>query len=374
MTLISYNTTILYYERNDYVDLSHRLAISYYKTIAAIDEPHKIYLVQHQETKKIYIKKILDVFNIDIYKCLYTKPILGTPKIIDYIEDSAQLIVIEEYISGSSLQDKIEQKDLSVSDILHYMLDLCSILEKLHSQHPAIIHRDIKPSNVIITNYNRVMLLDFNAAKYFSDQSVEDTVLLGTQGYAAPEQYGFGSSSPQTDIYSLGILFKEMLSSIDYTSSNTDSIIHKCTQIKPAERFRNIQQLREELSLLVPAEPRNILPHPLRKYILPGFRTKTPWKMLAASLGYILITYISFSTEFKNTYGARLWVERITMYIIMLFMVFCCFNYLNIQRIIPLCKHKYRLVRYIGIAILNIAVFFSLFFIMYIIEAVFFPV
>ena len=83
-------------------------------------------------------------------------------------------------------------------------------------QIPAIIHRDIKPSNIIITAYNRAVLLDFNAAKYYSCQSTEDTVLLGTQGYASPEQYGFGSSSPQTDIYSMGILFRELLNSICY--------------------------------------------------------------------------------------------------------------------------------------------------------------
>lgn len=94
------------------------------------------------------------------------------------------------------------------------MYDLCEILEKLHSVTPPIVHRDTKPSNIIITNYEHVVLLDFNAAKYFADTDTADTILLGTKGYAAPEQYGFGSSTPQTDIYALGILLKELVKSL----------------------------------------------------------------------------------------------------------------------------------------------------------------
>ena len=146
------------------MDLDQRLAISYYKPIAAINEPHHVYLVQHQETKKIAIKKVLDVYNLAVYAELYRNPIAGTPRIINYYEEAGQLTVIEEYISGTSLQDKISHADIAPSDMLQYMLDLCAILEQLHQHNPAIIHRDVKPSNVIITSYNRAVLLDFNAA------------------------------------------------------------------------------------------------------------------------------------------------------------------------------------------------------------------
>lgn len=183
------------------MDLNHRLAVSYYKTIAGINEQHNVYLVQHSEAGHICIKKILDVYNSNIYEYLYNNHIQGTPRIIDYYEDNNRLIVIEEYISGCSLQDKINNSTLTINDITTYVTDLCNILEKLHSVNPSIIHRDIKPSNIIITEYNHAVLLDFNAAKYFSPTANEDTTLLGTQGYAAPEQYGFGSSSPKTDIY-----------------------------------------------------------------------------------------------------------------------------------------------------------------------------
>ena len=227
------------------MDLDQRLAISYYKPIAAINEPHHVYLVQHQETKKIAIKKVLNVYNLAVYAELYRNPIAGTPRIINYYEEAGQLTVIEEYISGTSLQDKISHADIAPSDMLQYMLDLCAILEQLHQHNPAIIHRDVKPSNVIITSYNRAVLLDFNAAKYHTAAKDSDTILLGTQGYAAPEQYGFGQSSPQTDIYSIGILLKEMAEASHCQNPYIDAVTAKCTQMNPAERYRSIGELRQ---------------------------------------------------------------------------------------------------------------------------------
>ena len=135
------------------MDLDQRLAISYYKPIAAINEPHHVYLVQHQETKKIAIKKVLDVYNLAVYAELYRNPIAGTPRIINYYEETGQLTVIEEYISGTSLQDKIRHADISPNEMLQYMLDLCTILEQLHLHNPAMQHRNssVIPRDVVST-------------------------------------------------------------------------------------------------------------------------------------------------------------------------------------------------------------------------------
>ena len=92
------------------MDLDQRLAISYYKPIAAINEPHHVYLVQHQETKKIAIKKVLDVYNLAVYAELYRNPVAGTPRIINYYEEAGQLTVIEEYISGTRSATQIYRR------------------------------------------------------------------------------------------------------------------------------------------------------------------------------------------------------------------------------------------------------------------------
>lgn len=355
------------------MDFSKRLAMSFYKTIAVINEPHKIYLVQHQETNKIFIKKILDVYNIHVYEYLFQNPITGIPNIIDYYEDNQQLILIEEYISGCSLQEKIDTKTLSSDDIQPYMMDLCTILKQLHSLNPPIIHRDIKPSNLIITNYNRVVLLDFNAAKQFTSASQNDTVLLGTHGYAAPEQYGFGSSTPQTDIYSLGILLKEMLAACPVPNNSFSAIIDKCTKINPLERYQSIAELENELSPHRKNEPLLRFTQGIKKWLPPGYRTKTPWKMFLSTFVYLFLFWLCLSMELENTYGTELWMKRIFFLIILLFLVFGCFNYRDMQRFLPLCKHKNRMIHYLGIALLEIGIFFFGFFLLAILETTFFP-
>ena len=354
------------------MDFTHRLAISYYKTIAVINEDHNIFLVQHQDTGKIYIKKILDVYNLNIYEQLYHHPVLGTPQIIDYCEEDDKLIIIEEYISGYSLKERMSSKSLSVNDILTYMTDLCNILEKLHVMTPAIIHRDIKPSNIIITSYNHAVLLDFNAAKYYSEHSKEDTVLLGTQGYAAPEQYGFGASSPQTDIYSLGIVLKEMVASLSEPGVLFHPIIDKCIKLNPSERYQNITELRHAVSGLNQPKKTYALLNNIRTFLPPGYRTGTPWKMLFASANYLMIFWLCLTLKVENVFGVALWVERFFVLAIMLFIVCGCFNYLNIQRLIPLCKHKNRALHYLGIVILVCIVVFSLLVVLAIIETLFF--
>ena len=106
------------------MDFSQSLTLSYYKTIATLNETHNIFLVQHQDTHKIYVKKILTVYNIDIYKELSTHPICGIPKIVDYYENENQLILIEHYISGQSLEDIIATETLDLQTIIHYALEL----------------------------------------------------------------------------------------------------------------------------------------------------------------------------------------------------------------------------------------------------------
>lgn len=352
---------------------SPRLAMSYYKTIAVINESHNIFLVQHQETKKIYVKKILDVYNNRVYHYLYENKIPGVPQIISLSEENNQLIVVEEFISGSSLQEKIDANDITTTLINRYVCELCEILEKLHSVNPPIVHRDIKPSNVMITEYDHVVLLDFNAAKYSSDSDTTDTILLGTKGYAAPEQYGFGSSTPQTDIYSLGILLKELVGALQDPTDQYAEIISTCTQMNPADRFQSISTLKQAIQEIEkPMQPNISKPITWKSLIPPGFRTLTPWKIGVSSMVYVFIFWLSLSMELDDTTFFVLWLNRIFYLVIMLSIVFCSFNYCNIQRIFPLCGHQNRIFHYIGVVLLDLIIALFLLTILIIIESSFF--
>lgn len=355
------------------MDYMPYLTMSYYKTIAVINEPHNIFLVQHQESGKIYVKKILDVYNKQVYQYLYRSKIPGVPQIIELYESDNQLTVIEEFVSGFSLQEKIAMHDISAASITHYMCELCEILDRLHSAKPSIIHRDIKPSNIIITSYDHVMLLDFNAAKYFTDTDTADTILLGTKGYAAPEQYGFGASTPQTDIYASGILLKELVDSLPDPTTKFSEIIDTCTQMNPADRFQTASSLKSALQKTeYPLQSDHSEPFTWKKLIPPGYRTKTPWKIAVSSVAYLYVFWICLSMEFENSTKATLWLERSSCLLIMLSIVFCSFNYCNVQRIFPLCRHQNRILRYVGIVILDVIIVLYIFIVMIIIETIFF--
>lgn len=376
------------------MDYSKRLAVSYYKTIAVLNESHKIYLVQHQETHKIYVKKILDIYNKQVYQQLFLNPVYGTPDIIEFYEDNNQLTLIEEFVSGETLQDKINNHSLSIELIFSYMNDICTILSGLHSNTPAIIHRDIKPSNIIITKYNQVVLIDFNAAKYLSD-SKSDTVLLGTHGYAAPEQYGFGSSTPQTDIYALGILLQEMVKSLPVKCNTFNKIISKCTQLKPQDRYKTVKELQTNINNIKKLQyayskysstDNHLLDNTLSynteytlhlkklpkfaRFLPPGFRTFTPWHMFIAAPVYILILFMCTNAEIEGITMPGLAIERICLFGIFMSAILIGFNYLNVQKIMPLCKSKNILIHYAGILITDIIVISVLFLLMVVFEII----
>jgi serine/threonine protein kinase len=236
------------------------------------------------------------------------------------------------------------------------MGELCDILHELHCQTPPIVHRDIKPSNIIVTPYDHLMLLDFNAAKYTTDENREDTILLGTKGYAAPEQYGFGSSTPQTDIYALGILMKQLVAALPAPTVKFDAVIAKCTQMDPSNRITDVDSLKQEL---------NNGYHP--SLVPPGYRTRTPWKMMLSSLIYLFIFWLSLTMEFENATPIQTWVQRIFCLVMMLVIVFFSFNYRNIQRFMPLCSGHSRIVRLIGILLMDVIAVAALFIVMVVI-------
>ncbi|MCD8120609.1 MAG: serine/threonine protein kinase [Lachnospiraceae bacterium] len=241
------------------MQLSDELALSVYRPVAEISAKHHVQLVQHTETGKFYVKKQLTVYSAEVFRSLIRKPVKHVPQIFALFEDTGTLTVIEEYLPGSSLAELLEQDGPCPEEqAANLVLQLTRIVSALHHRTPAIIHRDIKPSNLILSPDGILELLDFNAAKFSSPDEYRDTRLLGTTGYAAPEQYGFGVSSPQTDLYAIGVLFHELLTGRmpSAGSGNEDvgrfsSIIKRCTKLDPADRFASADELSEAILLVM---------------------------------------------------------------------------------------------------------------------------
>ena len=133
------------------MDEEAKLAVSYYEEIAAINEDHGILLVRHSLSGEIRVKKLLHVYNLQVYKELKAHPVPGTPHIYEFYEENGILTLIEDYISGDTLEDIIERTGgFTVAETAAIGQKLCGILHGLHALTPPVIHRDIKPSNVIL--------------------------------------------------------------------------------------------------------------------------------------------------------------------------------------------------------------------------------
>ena len=341
---------------------------SQYKEIAPLNEKHGVFLVRDETASRMCVKKILKTYNADVYKRLKAARITGLPEIYHMQEDDGELIVYEEYISGETVDSMLKNLGaMPEEQVRDISLRLCDILIELHSMNPPVIHRDIKPSNVMVTSMGEVKLLDLNAAKLEDADKSEDTVLLGTYGYAAPEQYGFGSSTIQTDIYALGMLMNTMLlgefSKDIVKDSILSGIIEKCVMMRPEERYRSASELRTALN------------HPNKKninFIPPGFRTKNPIHMLTAVLGYAAIgsVCLGLETGTQARYPSVIWYERIVSMVIMLTMVLFAADYLGIQKKLPLCRSNNIIIKIMGIILFEAIISVGLLFIMIGIEAI----
>ena len=169
------------------------------------------------------------------------------PEVIYCAEDEASTIVVEEFINGESFEELLANKRyLTEARVKALLLQLCDGLIMLHKV--GIIHRDIKPSNIILQavgGHDFVRLIDYDAARIVKEEQKEDTRLLGTKGYAPPEQYGYGQTDQRSDIYSLGITFKEMLG--ENYNGWLRPILQKCTEVDARSRYQSVADLKKAL-------------------------------------------------------------------------------------------------------------------------------
>lgn len=335
---------------------------SRYKDIDIIDPVHHVYLAKDLNTGEYCVKKIMDIYNIDVYKYLNHHIIKGVPRVYDYLEEDGQLTVIEELITGSQLSDMIEKKEVSASFVPYIMTQLCEILEKLHSAEPPVVHRDIKPSNIIIDAHGNVHLIDFNASKFYRDRDSSDTMLLGTMGYVAPEQFGFQSSSPQTDIFAMGKVLEE-LSEAAPGCCDFSPLIKKCTAMDPDERYENVSELRyaiAETAGIPGYENRHPAHHGLKWMLLqvPGFRSGKLWKAAIAVIFYMTLVSVAIETDTSSLPGAWPIIAKVYEFFVIYFMVYCGFNYRDLRFSRPFTKHHSPLITTIGICLMEVVIVF----------------
>lgn len=366
--------------------LEEESRLSFYRELTVLDEKKNIVLVQDIRNSELCVKKTIDIYSRDVYEQLASVRIEGVPAVKECVADEGKLIVVEEYVQGRSLKQVLDEQGLlNEEQAYDIAVQLADILVRLHQLEPAIVHRDIKPSNIIIEKNGHVNLIDFNAARHVNADKNEDTRMLGTVYFAAPEQFGFGQSDERTDIYGLGATINYIMTGdkpgAGIAECRFSDILKKCLMVDAKDRYQSAEELRGVLDMLnysivqdnrkkaetafgkdntisVVRTYRNIrdiivkmyrkyqkrnydIDTSWRRYLLPGFRRLNVVYCLIALVWYAVIVWltISFAVTDSKT-GIPVTGEELTMYKIAVFVLFMGMtmwfgNYLNIRRKLP---------------------------------------
>ncbi len=208
------------------------------------------------ENKQIALKSLLREANI--MKRL-SHPSL--PRIVDVIENTDTVYVIMDYIEGESLDKILDASGAQPQEaVVEWAKQLSAVLGYLHNQDPPVIYRDMKPANVMLRPDGSVCLIDFGIAREYKAGKSSDTEIIGTRGYAAPEQFGDkGQTDARTDIYSLGVTLYHLLTGQNPAeppyeiypirhwnpalSSGLEWLVQKCTQLNPKDRYQSCAEI-----------------------------------------------------------------------------------------------------------------------------------
>ena len=188
------------------------------------------------------------------------------PRIYEQFTDTGRSYLVMDFIEGETLEETLQHKQLPIEQILTMSIQLCDVLDYLHTRQPPIIFRDLKPANIMLTPSGHLYLIDFGIARHFKPGQTKDTAALGSTGYAAPEQYGKSQTTERADIYSLGATLHQLLTGNDPSDSpfhfapvppphpalkGLDMLIASMVNIDMAKRPASAAQVKRELQRLL---------------------------------------------------------------------------------------------------------------------------
>lgn len=210
------------------------------------------------------------------------------PRIVDIIDNGVTIYVVMDYIEGESLDKILNEYGVQSEElVIGWAKQLCDALSYLHAQKPPIIYRDMKPANVMLKPEGNIKIIDFGIAREYKELSLADTTVLGTKGYAPPEQYS-GQTDARSDIFALGMTMHHLLTGVDprngeayvpvrqwnpELSEGIEMIIDKCVEPAAENRYQTCADLLYDLE------------HP--DLITKGFKRKQKNKLLAFAISAV---------------------------------------------------------------------------------------
>lgn len=170
------------------------------------------------------------------------------PRPLTYLEADGLEYLVREYVEGISLYEWVTARGpLAPEQVRTTAISMCQVLQDLHSHNPPVICRDVKPQNVVLDPAGRCHLIDLGAARRYRPNQTGDTVFLGTEATAPPEQFGYQQTDQRSDIYSLGVLLRFLLTGSFAPAACPKGprflcrIIRRCTAFDPKDRYPSVQ-------------------------------------------------------------------------------------------------------------------------------------
>jgi hypothetical protein len=225
---------------------------------------------------------------------------INIPKIADFFEENHRACLVMEFIWGESLEKRLKAANapLLEADVLHWAIQLCDALQYLHTRRPPIIFRDMKPSNAMVTNTGLVKLIDFGIARTYKAGKKRDTVAMGSENYAAPEQWGKGQTDARSDVYGLGATMYHLLANMAPTpaflpseplplgnyngavSKKTITILERAMARERDGRFQTAVEMREALVAALPGP--YVAPRPSVEAVQPAPKVRAEPRLQSA--------------------------------------------------------------------------------------------
>lgn len=292
----------------------------------------------YEPTRKLYVLKTVDPAARAYYERIAAIEDPHLSKVLFLREQTDGLCVMREYLSGETLAEKLGREGtLPPCVAVTIITQICRGLEALHKN--GLVHRDVTPNNIILTSDGNAKIIDYGIARAFDTKKSTDTAILGTPGYAAPEQFGFSQSNARTDIYAAGVLLNVMLTgkmpSECLAGGALGRIVSKCIEIDARQRYADMGELRLALESKLPsggAADRFFK-------AVPGLRSPHLPIVILAILLYAtaaLLSYFHFSTLQPSAPAILLGIGSYLCAAVIPF--FCFHNVLHIWDRLPFTK------------------------------------
>ena len=247
-------------------------------------------LVQNKFTRQLMVRRISPAADYPVLQTLCRIKHRNLMEIYDVKTQDGVCISLCEYINGMTLDMRVEYyQPLDIRSAKDILCQICDGLSQLHIN--GIVHRDIKPGNVMITDDGTVKIIDYSISRLIKPEQRKDTTVLGTAGYASPEQFGFTQTNGKTDIYACGVLLNYLLTgklpNEQLHQGPLTTVIQQCIEIDENKRFASADELKKVLQGKQINRRRPFRP-------LPGFRSKHVFPKIITVFFYTVWIFMLF--------------------------------------------------------------------------------